>query len=33
MKNLLKNLTNNRDRYTIDDEAIYMLSRAWQLHS
>ena len=21
-----------RDRYTIDDEAIYMLSRAWQLH-
>lgn len=32
MKNLLKNLTNARDRYTIDDEAIYKLSRAWQLH-
>ena len=32
MIRLLKNLTNNRDRYTIDDEAIYMLSRAWQLH-
>ena len=32
MKKLLKELMNTRDRYTIDDVAIYRLSRAWQLH-